>query len=171
MAVADQPLPFVLDTSCRTPVSCKLIQNARNGIGKTPWIVASGPSKSVVERRQALEAVGVKVWGTLPPISLGQLLQLSSAETALPSDLASTFADFRRHMGIQRLMIEGGSSVITSCLYARRRDGRPLVDRLIVTVAPTLVGDDGVPVSRGTGKEASSSRVPGVSAWLQGLLD
>lgn len=42
-----------------------------------------------------------------------------------------------------RLMVEGGSAVIASFLHA----SPPVVDRLVVTVAPTLVGEAGVPVT------------------------
>lgn len=53
-----------------------------------------------------------------------------------------------RQSGITRLMIEGGASVIQSLLSASSPSsnppGSPLVDTLIVTVAPILVGPQGV---------------------------
>ncbi|RUP48334.1 hypothetical protein BC936DRAFT_144698 [Jimgerdemannia flammicorona] len=55
--------------------------------------------------------------------------------TSLP-DLLSLL---RRHHGIATLMIEGGARVIQACLGAVGH-----VDLLVVTVAPTIVGRDGV---------------------------
>jgi len=47
-----------------------------------------------------------------------------------------------RSLGISSLMVEGGARVIDSFLQANL--STPLVDSLIVTVAPTLVGSGGV---------------------------
>ena len=47
-------------------------------------------------------------------------------------------------MGVKSLMVEGGASVISSFI------GSGLVDRLVVTVCPTLVGDEGVAYNVGT---------------------
>ena len=41
-------------------------------------------------------------------------------------------------MGIRTLMVEGGASVISSFLQSG------LVNRLIVTVCPTIVGNEGI---------------------------
>ena len=48
------------------------------------------------------------------------------------------------------LMVEGGASIISSFLNSGR------VDSLIVTVAPTLVGEDGV-AANGAGNNVSLS--------------
>lgn len=45
-------------------------------------------------------------------------------------------------------MVEGGSSVISSFLYSG------LADRLVVTVAPTWIGQDGIPVTRTSGYDS-----------------
>lgn len=51
-----------------------------------------------------------------------------------------------KHRGINSVMIEGGQRVISSMLTGRHTDGSPLVDALIITVAPSLIGSDGVGV-------------------------
>lgn len=54
-------------------------------------------------------------------------------------------------MGVKSLMVEGGASVISSFINSG------VVDRLVVTVSPTLVGDEGVPYNVGkVGNFASS---------------
>jgi riboflavin biosynthesis pyrimidine reductase len=48
--------------------------------------------------------------------------------------------------GIHSVMVEGGQRVISSMLTGRHTDGSVLVDTLIITVAPTLVGIGGLGV-------------------------
>ena len=55
-----------------------------------------------------------------------------------PSSLPAILSD----LGIHSIMVEGGSAVISSFLHAEaRHDGSPLVDNIVVTVAPTLIGE------------------------------
>lgn len=57
-----------------------------------------------------------------------------------------------RSLDVHSLMVEGGASVIGSFLAeassslktANDGEAKSIVDMVIVTVAPTLVGDDGV---------------------------
>ncbi|KAN0064848.1 hypothetical protein ACQY0O_001905 [Thecaphora frezii] len=116
------PRPVVLDSSLKTPVDCKLIRNAKNGIGRTPLIVCSGNASA--ERKQALTEAGAEVVEL--PASEGQSL-----------DWRAALAVLSQH-GITRLMVEGGAAVIDS-LMARQ----DLVDTLLVTVAPRSVGETG----------------------------
>lgn len=45
-------------------------------------------------------------------------------------------------LGLRSVMIEGGSRVLSSFLHApRRNDGTPLVDSVVVTVAPMFIGE------------------------------
>ena len=47
-----------------------------------------------------------------------------------------------RVLGIRSLMVEGGAGVINSFLSARSEDTqKPLVDTVIVTVAPVFIGN------------------------------
>ena len=73
-----------------------------------------------------------------------------------------------RALGVRSLMVEGGASVIRSFLHAaREQDGHDggggeaqekCVDALVVTVAPTVVGDAGVGYGGGLRAEEVSVR-------------
>jgi 3,4-dihydroxy 2-butanone 4-phosphate synthase/GTP cyclohydrolase II len=85
---------------------------------RRPWIAATG--RADPERQAALETAGARVL-RLPADDGGRV--------DLPALL-----DALAYAGIKTLMVEGGSAVITSFLSAR------LVDRLVLTLAPRLVG-------------------------------
>ena len=47
--------------------------------------------------------------------------------------------------GIRTLMVEGGATIIDTFLAeSARAEPNPIIDTLIITIAPTLVGDEGV---------------------------
>lgn len=108
------PQPVILDSYLRCPLDCHLLQRETGH----PWIMA-GPAADPA-RQQALEAAGARVF---------RVPTLSDDRISLPEVLA-----LLARLGIQRLMVEGGSQVITSFIQAR------LVDQLLVTIAPTVVG-------------------------------
>lgn len=55
-----------------------------------------------------------------------------------PSDLP----DILTRLGLRSVMIEGGSMILSSFLRAPpRTDGTPLVDSVVVTVAPMFIGE------------------------------
>ena len=56
------------------------------------------------------------------------------------------------------LMVEGGSRVISSFLYSG------YVSDLIVTIAPTMVGDEGVPVTQ---SDSSGPKHVSQGQWLR----
>jgi len=58
-------------------------------------------------------------------------------------------------LGIRSLMVEGGASVIGSFLSEASQSDkrRSIIDTIIVTVAPTFVGDDGTGYRAGLGTE------------------
>ena len=108
------PQPIVLDSTLRFPLDSNLLDNT----ALPPWIATTeGASKA---RRKELERAGARImflpstpngWVYLPP-----LLETLAAE------------------GMDSVMVEGGARVITSFLADR------LVDHLVLTVAPVLVG-------------------------------
>lgn len=55
-----QPIPCILDSQLRTPLDCKLIKNAKSGIGHHPIILARPVriDEAFQKRRDALRAVG-----------------------------------------------------------------------------------------------------------------
>ncbi len=107
------PQPVILDTRLRLPSYAKLLRD-----GNHPWVATA--ETAAAERQEELETLGAKVF-RFPTGSQGGIL--------LPA-LLTKLAD----LGVESLMVEGGAQVITSFLSAR------LVDQLVVTVAPILVG-------------------------------
>ena len=106
------PQPVVVDSRLRFPPYANLLKNRR-----APWIATSEGADP--ERQQALEAAGARVLrlqGSNGWVNLAGLLgQLGS-------------------LGINSLMVEGGAQIITSFLVSR------LVDQIVLTVAPLVVG-------------------------------
>lgn len=107
------PQAVVLDSRLRTPLDARLLRGSH-----PPWIATTEPADPAA--RQALEERGARVL-PLPPNREGQV------------DLYALLQRFNE-LGVGRLMVEGGAKVITSFLAAG------LVDRIVLTIAPILVG-------------------------------
>jgi GTP cyclohydrolase II len=106
------PQPVVVDSRLRFPPYANLLKN-----GRTPWI-ATGEDADA-ERQQALEAAGAKV------------LRLAGHNGWVDLD---GLLKYLGSVGINSLMVEGGAQIITSFLASR------LVDQVVLTIAPLLVG-------------------------------
>ena len=107
------PQPVVVDSRLRFPPYANLLRNCR-----PPWIAAGEDADR--ERQAALEETGARVL-RLPSGANGWV-----DLTALLERLGE--------MGVDSLMVEGGAQIITSFLAAR------LVDQVVLTIAPMLVG-------------------------------
>jgi 3,4-dihydroxy 2-butanone 4-phosphate synthase/GTP cyclohydrolase II len=112
LVTGQSPQPVIVDSRLRFPPYANLLRN-----GRSPWIVANEGADP--ERREALEAVGARVL-CLPATNGWVNLE------ALLKQLGD--------MGVNSLMVEGGAQIITSFLASR------LVDQVILTIAPLLVG-------------------------------
>jgi len=108
------PQPVVLDSKLRTPLESKLLNDG----ARRPWIATT--QKAEPSRQGSLEERGAHVlrfptneygWVALEPL-----------------------LDEMGRMGINSLMVEGGGRVLTSFMRAH------LVDQVIITVAPLIVG-------------------------------
>jgi len=108
-----QPQPIVLDSRLRTPPQAAILRHPR------PVWLAAGPDASA-ENAKALCQAGAVIL-TIP---------LSPSNHI---DLPALFTHVRQR-GVQRVMVEGGASVI-SALVADR-----LVDLFVLTLAPMIVG-------------------------------
>jgi len=112
LAAGPDPQPVVVDSRLRFPPYANLLRN-----GRSPWIATSDTADP--ERRQSLEAAGAVVF-PLPSqngwVDLAHLLEHLAGR------------------GIDSLMVEGGAQIITSFLASR------LVDQVVLTIAPMLVG-------------------------------
>jgi 3,4-dihydroxy 2-butanone 4-phosphate synthase/GTP cyclohydrolase II len=112
MVPGASPLRFVLDSTLRLPLDAKILQPE----GVTTILTTD---RARADRRRALSDLGVGV----------ELLPAGPQGVDLPAALAAL-----RRVGVETLLVEGGARVITSLLAAS------LVDRLIVGVAPTIIG-------------------------------
>ena len=106
------PQPVIVDSRLRLPPTARLLGDGR------PWIATTDAADR--RRQAALEAAGARVV-RLPADDAGRV--------SLPALLA-----YLHRQGIRSLMVEGGAQVITGILADR------LADRLVVTIAPLLLG-------------------------------
>ncbi|AEO66839.1 uncharacterized protein THITE_2144327 [Thermothielavioides terrestris NRRL 8126] len=128
------PRPVVLDPRGRWAVheGSRVIRTAREGMGLAPLVLVGHPAAVVEERRRVLEAVGGRYIVLEPRAAGGRRF-----------DWADVLAVLRRE-GLRSVMVEGGAGVINSLLAP---PGNALVDSVIVTIAPTWLGQGGVVVS------------------------
>ncbi len=108
------PQPIILDSQLRTPLNSNLIGNPQT----LPWIMTSMSADP--DRQKKLEKTGAKVFrlhnGKDGYLDLHEIMLLLCG------------------LKIHSLMVEGGTKVITNFLRTR------LVDQIIQTVAPTIIG-------------------------------
>ncbi|KAH6685699.1 5-amino-6-uracil reductase [Plectosphaerella plurivora] len=152
--LSSQPRPIVLDPRGRWDVTfqSKVLEVARAGMGLAPFIITArrdiDPAK-----RELLEQHG------------GKYILVA----ALPSgrfEWVDVLAVLHEQ-GLQSLMIEGGGEVLNSLLAP---ESHALVDSVIVTIAPTWLGQGGVVVSPPRVQDAqgvplSAARLSSVS-WI-----
>lgn len=113
-AAGMNPQPVILDSRLRFPPECRLMREHQ----LPPWIITGNGMDH--DRRRVLEAAGAIVI-TAPLDEKGRIRIAGALE-----QLAAR--------GIDCLMVEGGSRIITSFLTAR------LVDRVVLTVTPLFIG-------------------------------
>ncbi|KAK7058532.1 2,5-diamino-6-(ribosylamino)-4(3H)-pyrimidinone 5'-phosphate reductase [Paramarasmius palmivorus] len=135
------PRPIILDTNLRLSPKCKLAENYNQGLGRRPWVFCSEPGnleekQEWLTRKTRLEEAGVKTI-IVPPSNNIYRDNL---------ELAAILKYLHEHQ-IRSLMVEGGARVIKS-FFA----DESVVDTIIVTIAPTFVGDDGVGYNVGQGQ-------------------
>ena len=130
LADGKDPQPIILDSRLRCPLDATLLESYRT----MPWLATR--EDAPLERQVELEAAGARVL-RLPGRQKDGLIDLQALMDALFED------------GVRSVMVEGGARVITELLAAR------LVDHVVLTIAPTLVG--GLPAL--SGKNGSSNGV------------
>jgi len=132
------PRPIILDTYLRFSTDCKLLKNYHAGTGRRPWVVSSPPENDAElgewkTKRASVEKAGARVI-EVPSSKIGHI--------HIPSLLKTLCT-----LGIRSLMVEGGAQIIKSFLSASKptpSNTHGLVDTIIITVAPVLVGDEGI---------------------------
>ncbi|KAL4925925.1 RibD family protein [Aspergillus undulatus] len=133
-----QPRPIVLDPSARWEFNAdaKILGLSKEGRGRAPWVVIRAGVVVPEERRKVLEGYGGKF------ISLD--LNVTEARGEGKGFDWTDLLRLLRKEGLKSVMIEGGGSVINSLLEPRFQG---LIDSVIVTIAPTWLGQGGVVVS------------------------
>jgi riboflavin-specific deaminase-like protein len=112
MVPGPSPLRVVLDSTLRLPSTARVLDDRAGTV-----VITTDPSSE--ERRAALRARAVGV----------HVVEASSRGVDLTSALRTL-----RGLGVGSLLVEGGARVITS-FFAEK-----LVDRLVVGIAPTIMG-------------------------------
>ncbi|KAJ5189941.1 hypothetical protein N7472_008955 [Penicillium cf. griseofulvum] len=130
-----QPRPVVIDPTARWEFSddSKLFQLCREGRGRAPWIITA-VEKLDPEKQGLLERYG----GRFIPV---KMIRLHTGGHQIDwQDLLVTL----KSNGLGSVMIEGGGQVIKSLLSPQYMS---LLNSVIVTIAPTWLGEGGVVVS------------------------
>ncbi|RYP36442.1 hypothetical protein DL767_003405 [Monosporascus sp. MG133] len=137
---ACQPRPIVIDPRLRWSFTSqsKVMQLARAGEGLAPYILTA-VAEPPVDKRRLLEEHGGKFIILGPAQSRDQ----NSKGACQRFDWRAILAAVREE-GLRSIMIEGGGAVINSLLSAGNTE---LIDSVIVTIAPTWLGQGGVVVS------------------------
>ncbi|KAJ1979763.1 2,5-diamino-6-(ribosylamino)-4(3H)-pyrimidinone 5'-phosphate reductase [Dimargaris xerosporica] len=135
--LATNPRPIVLDTHLRIPLTCRLLTSpASDPSARSPWVIAGGRCDPA--KRQTLERIGARVI-MIPESVIDPRTNCSRLD--IPSLLKQL-----RSAGLERIMIEGGATVIAEfwqyfTVHAAMLGISPLC---ILTVAPHYVGQDGL---------------------------
>lgn len=134
-----QPRPIVIDPDVRWDFAAggqlaKVLQLAKEGKGRAPWVVISHQVDFPVGKERVLEQLGGKLVTVRPTI-------LSQGRRML--DWEDVFHALKDE-GIRSVMVEGGGAVINTLL---RPQYEKLISSVIVTIAPTWLGRGGVVVS------------------------
>lgn len=139
LAGGHDPIRVVLASAAlRLPRRARLLARG----GPPTWVVA--PREAPAARVEALRRRGVEV--VLVPANRGRI----------------GFADVARALGargITSLLVEGGGTVAAAALRAR------MVDRIVLFVAPAILGGDGVPAVQALGirRVRAAIRVEGLA--------
>ena len=150
-----QPQPLILDPSRRFDLEgSRLSKLVTEEKGRFPWIL---------RRRSALDAEHMSCENKSSHVEIVCRTQKAADDSEIIdwSDILATLL----HHGINSVMIEGGATVINHLL--RRPD---LVDAVIVTIAPTWLGQGGTVVSPAprieAGEKLNAANL-GHTAWQQ----
>jgi diaminohydroxyphosphoribosylaminopyrimidine deaminase/5-amino-6-(5-phosphoribosylamino)uracil reductase len=115
LVAGQNPLRVVVDSTLRTPLTAALLTE-----GAAPGTVFAVTDRAPAAKRDKVRALGATVL-CLPADGEGRV------------NLVALLAALRE-WGIRSMLVEGGAEMITALLRAR------LVDRLVVCVAPKVLG-------------------------------
>jgi 5-amino-6-(5-phosphoribosylamino)uracil reductase/diaminohydroxyphosphoribosylaminopyrimidine deaminase/5-amino-6-(5-phosphoribosylamino)uracil reductase len=115
LVAGQNPLRVVVDSTLRTPLSAAVLTEEA-----APGTVLAVTDRAPAAKRDKVRALGATV--LCIPAASGGRVNLVALLAAL------------HELGIRSLLVEGGAEIITALLRAR------LVDRLVVCVAPKILG-------------------------------
>jgi 2,5-diamino-6-(ribosylamino)-4(3H)-pyrimidinone 5'-phosphate reductase len=146
--LSEQPRPIVIDPHARWHMSehTKVLEVARNRHGLAPFII-TGVSDPPADTRSLLERHGGKfivLSGKEDVANDGHYSRSPAGGTTGTRFEWRDILSALQKEGLRSVMIEGGAHIINSLLEPACRD---LVDSVIVTIAPTWLGQGGVVVS------------------------
>ena len=156
-----QPRPIVIDPQARWNFSdeSKVLRLASEGYGMAPFIVTSrrDPPR---EKAELLARHGGKYIFVGSKTGTDDAAEGGRANMSWKDVLGAV-----KREGLESIMIEGGGQVINSLLGEK---GTELIDSVIVTIAPTWLGQGGVVVSPARrhdkdGNPVAAVRLAGVS--------
>lgn len=143
-----QPRPIVVDPTARWAFTedSKIFQLAREGKGRAPYII-TGTRSPPATQQAILENHGGKF------ITLDAVTSESGEHTINWTGLLRALV----REGLHSVMIEGGGSIINSLLEPAFQS---LINSVIVTIAPTWLGQGGVVVSPKRRVDANGAAIP-----------
>jgi len=137
--------PIILDSRLRFPLESKCLKEYKDGRGGKPWIFTTHVGEAT-GRIPVLEEAGIQVnvvdGDNEGKISISAMLKVLG------------------NQNLKKLMVEGGSRIIHSFLTSKYND-LPLTNLVIITIAPTFLGD-GVKVLSSGGKHSNLPRFTNV---------
>ena len=122
----NHPVPIVVDSTLKCPLNCKLVNNVEK---RRPLIILStrpiDDTIGYMKRKAALENAGVEIIECCEDSSKTGRVCIRDGLQALKTS-----------KGIQSVMVEGGSSIISSCI-----ETPSFVNQIILTIAPVYVSN------------------------------
>ena len=128
-----QPRPIVVDPTARWHIShdSMIMKMVREGKGKAPWVIIAPGTTVPPQRVELLKFYGGRYMG-LTEFDNPWRIKWEAILKSLAKD------------GIRSVMVEGGGKVINDLLLPQHQH---IIDSVIVTIAPTLLGRNGVWIS------------------------
>lgn len=141
-----QPRPIIIDPGARwvPQETSKIIELVRQGKGKAPFVIIAKSTSPPQEGRDLLEKYGGK-FIALETVASDNTNVDGAGDAHQHFDWNHILNVLATKENIKSLMIEGGGSIINSLLSEQRYSA--LIDSVIVTIAPTWLGQGGVVVS------------------------
>jgi 2,5-diamino-6-(ribosylamino)-4(3H)-pyrimidinone 5'-phosphate reductase len=154
MGLEHQPRPVIIDPGLKWNFeeSSKVLQLAREGLGRAPFIITNDVPLNENQKR-LLEAHGGKY------ICLSRGILTSNEGETYHHFKWADILDCLAEEGLRSVMIEGGGRLINSILEPGNNE---LVDSVIVTIAPTWLGQGGVVVSPPRRTNSHGQPIPAV---------